>query len=331
MVTRTRRRPNGLPSLDLDVILQDDDNQRSYRIDDEAFRQEGLTIGKDFFRMDGTTMTRGELWPATLDTVQADGDDVIGRGAYSTVRKAYWRRDGENTTKRTVIALKDCCCSLEDASRERRKMLVKELKALCTMQSPYLVQLYGAFLNPDVHSVIMAIEFMDLGSLQDVLDRHGGKLQDRTNAASTYQMLSGLLYLHDHRVLHRDLKPANVLLNSSGRVKLCDFGISTLLGDESMNRTVVGTTKFMAPERLRSKPYGRVSDVWSLGLIVLEVATGSVPWRGIDSLVDMVVTIEETPTTQLIADENLSFRLRELLSGCLQKDPGMYNGGHAYY
>jgi len=175
---------------------------------------------------------------------------MIGQGAYSSVRKAYWRRaDGQED----VIALKNCCSCLVDFSRERRRMILKELKALCALDSPNLVRLYGAFLNPESHTISIAIEFMDLGSLEDVIQRHG-RLNEPSVAAITFQMLSGLVFLHDRRMLHRDLKPANVLMHSSGSVKLCDFGISTFLGEDSMNKTVVGTTKFMAPERLRAKP-----------------------------------------------------------------------------
>jgi serine/threonine protein kinase len=104
-------------------------------------------------------------------------------------------------------------------------------------------------------------------------------------AAISYQLIKGLAYLHHERTLHRDVKVANVLLDSSGRVKLADLGLASNRNETSMNTTMVGTTRYMAPERLRAKPYGTPSDLWSLGLVLLECATQQVPWDEAHSMV----------------------------------------------
>ena len=92
-------------------------------------------------------------------------------------------------------------------------------------------------------------------------------------------------------------KPANVLVSSSGRVKLADFGIVSesrppIDGDDDndttiMNYTVVGTTRYMSPERLHGKPYTKPSDVWSVGLVLLEIARGDSPFEDISSVVSL--------------------------------------------
>lgn len=96
-------------------------------------------------------------------------------------------------------------------------------------------------------------------------------------------MAQGLDYLHSvQRVLHRDLKPANLLMDEEGNVKISDFGISAHLGDVSaFAETFVGTTRYMAPERLSGATYSYPSDVWALGLILLELVTGRYARRGI--------------------------------------------------
>jgi serine/threonine protein kinase len=84
-------------------------------------------------------------------------------------------------------------------------------------------------------------------------------------------------------------QPANVLISSSGRVKLADFGIVSQREDDEtslqMNATMIGTTRYMSPERLRGKPYTMSSDVWSLGLVLLECLLGDCPFESISSVV----------------------------------------------
>jgi len=131
-----------------------------------------------------------------------------------------------------------------------------------------------------------------LGLSPPSAERHR-RVPEYAIAAVAYQMLWGLGYLHHEGVLHRDVKPANVLVNSVGRVKLADFGIVSqrhpLPSDEGddndasvtslMNHTVVGTTRYMSPERLRGTPYGKPADVWSVGLVLLELRRGDSPFE----------------------------------------------------
>ena len=145
--------------------------------------------------------------------------------------------------------------------------------------------------------------------------------------------------MHYENRLHRDIKPANILLHSNGSVKLSDFGISSVLPDSSyMNTTVIGTMKYMSYERLRSKEYSKPSDVWSLGLVVLQCVTGRFLFADLDSVVELVVTLEdmieppfsetsgdvattaESPLTAF-KDHDFPQPLQELLEGFLQVKP----------
>jgi len=313
----------------------------------------GISIGGDYLRFQGQTVTRGELLPHCL-TVH----EVVGRGAFSTVHRALWERvrplsSSSQESSSITVAIKTF--SLMDASPQRREMLAKELQALCHVGhvlgtnddngARALVKLHGACLHLD--NVTMVLEYMDRGSLQDYLwgtttttaawldtttDRDSRKphhpLSEELIAPMAYQILSALTYLHQQLgMLHRDLKPANILLHSNGSVKLCDFGMATVSRTNNqeqsiLNTTVLGTTHFMAPERLRARAYGRSSDVWSFGLILLE-CIGTIPWKHVTSIVELVITVEETDFADVLAClPSASRGLREILLLCLQHEPG---------
>lgn len=276
---------------------------------DTTYRRDGLSIGQDYLRVDGKTISRGKL---TKDRLQLA--EVVGKGAFSKVRLASWTVSFA-PYEEVAVAVKEW--PILDASRERRQMLLKELKTLASVSSPALVRLHGAFLDNDV--VTMVTEYMDLGDLVQWRKRFPSAIPDYCMASIAFQLLTGLAHLHKHRRLHRDIKPENVLLDKLGHVKWCDFGMANL-GDVSLNTTVLGTTKFMAPERLRAKPYGRASDMWSLALVLIETGSGEKLWSNVSSIVDLLVTIEECNTQDLIP-ASMSDGLAELVSACLWKDP----------
>lgn len=129
---------------------------------------------------------------------------------------------------------------------------------------------------------------MDEGSLHTVLQEQIDGITPRFSnpvlASISYQILWGLSYLHFERMVHRDVKPANILMNSKGYVKLSDFGI-VATQTSLPHTTVVGTIRYMSPERLRARPYGSASDIWSVGLVLLECVIGESPWEDITSMV----------------------------------------------
>lgn len=119
---------------------------------------------------------------------------------------------------------------------------------------------------------------MDGGSLENVIHKVGS-IPEHVLANMTYQILYGLSYLKKEKRVHRDIKPSNVLINSQGQVKVSDFGIAAELRSSiAMCGTFVGTFKYMSPERIQRKPYSYSSDIWSLGIVLLETATGRYPY-----------------------------------------------------
>lgn len=149
----------------------------------------------------------------------------------------------------------------------------------------------------------------------------------------TESILGGLVYLYEaHRIMHRDIKPSNVLVNSRGMIKLCDFGVAT----ETVNSvadTFVGTSTYMAPERIQGGAYTVRSDVWSVGLTIMELAIGRFPFDASDSaagdrassgpmgILDLLQQIVHEPAPKLPKSEAFPAILDEFVAKCLLKNP----------
>lgn len=155
-----------------------------------------------------------------------------------------------------------------------KKQIILELKVLHECNFPHIVGFYGAFYNDGEISICM--EYMDGGSL-DLILKKAGRIPEPILGKITDAVLKGLNYLREkHSIIHRDVKPSNILVNSSGEIKICDFGVSGQLID-SMANSFVGTRSYMSPERLQGNRYTVQSDIWSLGLSLVEMAIGMYP------------------------------------------------------
>ncbi|KAL6933446.1 uncharacterized protein HGUI_02886 [Hanseniaspora guilliermondii] len=157
------------------------------------------------------------------------------------------------------------------------KQILRELKYNTTISSDNIVSMYGMFY--DLDNIYICMEYMGGGSLDTIyktLLKKGGRISEKVLGKIAESGFSGLAYLHQKKIIHRDIKPSNILVNSDGQIKLCDFGVS---GDivNSLATTFTGTSFYMAPERIQGQPYTVTSDVWSMGLTLLEVAEARFP------------------------------------------------------
>lgn len=237
-------------------------------------------------------------------------EKTIGRGACSYVQRCRHRQTG------VPYACK--IFSLYDEAT--RAQLLREITVLSVVECPALVSFYGAFQNDG--KVGMVLEYMDRGTLADLTERF--ILPEAVLASATYQMTWGLAYLHHEGRLHRDLKPSNVLVNSRGEVKLSDFGIATTLETkEGMASTMVGTFKYMSPERLLGHAYGTNSDMWSLGITILELWFRRQPFEHVESPIELVQTLEEQEVSQILlpSDGTVPELMAETILSCLSIAP----------
>jgi serine/threonine protein kinase len=142
---------------------------------------------------------------------------------------------------------------------------------------PNVLSLYNAFKDPASGMINLVVEYMDGGSLEDLV-RQGGCQDEHILSDIAFQTLTGLAYLHKNKNVHRDIKPANILCSSSGLIKIADFGISKALDKTTgFANSFVGTVSYMSPERITAENYSFPCDIWSLGLTILAVAKGRFP------------------------------------------------------
>ncbi|EDQ91158.1 uncharacterized protein MONBRDRAFT_1727, partial [Monosiga brevicollis MX1] len=216
-----------------------------------------------------------------------------------------------------------------------------ELSIMRNSEHPNLVRLYTSFVHKNELWIVM--ELMDYGSMLDIIRyksvrTKGGVLSENVIATVIKEVLQGLDHLHRNMKIHRDVKAGNILLNANGEVKLADFGVSAFLGDTmeaSKNlaadtpakMTFVGTPCWMAPEVLeQTTGYNTKADIWSLGITVIELATGVAPYASKDPLEVMhKILREEPPTLQTVGEEtarayNDYKQLPKFIKKCLEKD-----------
>ncbi|VDP61458.1 unnamed protein product, partial [Schistosoma curassoni] len=207
----------------------------------------------------------GELHPEDFEKL-----NELGKGNGGVVSRV------RHTTTGLIMAKKNIHLEIKPIVKTQ---IIRELQVLHDCNSPYIVGYYGAFFADG--DISLCMEYMDGGSL-DIVLLHAGRLPEPIVAKILYSVIRGLVYLREVlHIIHRDVKPSNILVNRTGDVKLCDFGVSGQLID-SLANSFVGTRSYMAPERLTGEQYNTLSDVWSLGLSLVELATGRYPIPAIE-------------------------------------------------
>jgi serine/threonine protein kinase len=165
------------------------------------------------------------------------------------------------------------------------------------------------------------------GSVAHLLQKYGafelGAVRNYTR-----QILHGLVYLHENGIVHRDIKGANVLVTDTGRVpvvKLADFGASTkIVMDQTQDTaTIKGTPYFMAPEVMATSKYGRKGDIWAVGCTMIQMLTGSPPWKefNIQNLVQLHLLLTGWTKGPPPYNRDITVEAQECLNLCFGKEP----------
>ena len=159
--------------------------------------------------------------------------------------------------------------------QQRRELLFNEVVIMRDYHHPNIINMLDAFLVHDELWVVM--EYLEGGSLTDIVTSLN--LSEEQMATVCRQVLEALTYLHSQGVIHRDIKSDSILLSADGRVKLSDFGFCAQVSPEVPKRkSLVGTPYWMSPEVISRVPYGTEVDIWSLGIMLVEMMEGEPPY-----------------------------------------------------
>jgi len=234
----------------------------------------------------------------------------IGRGNGGSVELVL-HKSTQREMARKIIVL--------EVNEDIRRQIVRELKVLEQCNHGRIVGFFGSYQSRQSTQISICMEYLDGGSLDKVLSRWG-RLPELICGIICSSVLDGLDYLKSkHNIIHRDVKPSNVLVNTKGDIKLCDFGVSGQLIN-SIARSFVGTRSYMAPERLQGGEHGISSDIWALGLSIMELALGKyvIPAPSPAEIDELMSLPEGTPVQR---GEEIRHTIFELLVVIVEQDP----------
>ncbi|KAK2192385.1 hypothetical protein NP493_30g01027 [Ridgeia piscesae] len=261
-------------------------------------------------------ITPEKVYDFTSEDLQDLGE--IGRGAYGTVNKMY-HKDSD-----TTMAVKRIRSTVDE---KEQKQLLKELDVvMLSNECIYIVKFYGALFREGDCWICMELMSISLDKMYKfVFERKHETIPDEILGKITVTTLQALSYLKDKlKIIHRDVKPSNILLDRSGNIKLCDFGISGQLVDSIAKTRDAGCRPYMAPERIdpraSSRGYDVRSDVWSLGITMIEVATGRFPYPKWTNVFEQLTQVVKGDAPSLGNDAQFSPEFVSFVNTCLIKE-----------
>lgn len=281
---------------------------------------------------------------ATNMTLRWQQGQFIGGGTFGSVYAAI------NLDSNFLMAVKEIRLQDPQLIPVIAQQIKDEMGVLEVLDHPNIVSYYGIEVHRD--KVYIFMEYCSGGSLAGLLEH--GRIEDETFImVYALQLLEGLAYLHQSGIIHRDIKPENILLDHNGVIKYVDFGAAKIiarqgktvvnadpitngsslkdgLGNKDPQRknqkTMTGTPMYMSPEVIRGDTSDVIErqgavDVWSLGCVILEMATGRRPWSSLDNEWAIMYNIAQGNQPQLPSREHLSDMGVDFLRRCFEREP----------
>lgn len=213
---------------------------------------------------------------------------------------------------------------------ERRKRFEREAKAIAALKHPNIVTIYSV--ENHEGTLFLTMELVDGKNLSEITPADGLDLGKFFEIA--LPLTDAVSDAHAVGITHRDLKPENIMVDNAGRVKVLDFGLAKLFQtDPDSDKTVgvdsdtqpgmvLGTVSYMSPEQAEGKKIDRRSDIFSLGIVLYEMATGERPFKGDTNLSIMTSILRDTPVSVTDVKRTLPNQLGRILEHCMAKEPG---------
>ena len=239
--------------------------------------------------------------------------EELGRGGMGVVYRA------EDTKLGRIVALKFLAPRAIGGEDDRARFL-HEAKAEAALSHPNICTIHE--IDEADGRPFIAMQYIEG---QDLGERiREGPLALGEAADIALQAAAGLEEAHEKDIVHRDIKPANIMINKKGRVKIMDFGLAKALGRTMLTRadSTLGTYAYMSPEQSRGDDVDCRTDIWSLGVVLYEMITGRLPFRGDYEQAVVYSILSEDPEPVTALRTGVPMELERIVSKCLRKDPG---------
>ncbi|KOS19377.1 MAP kinase kinase kinase wis4 [Escovopsis weberi] len=262
---------------------------------------------------------------ATNVTVRWQQGQYVGGGTFGNVYVAMDLDSGQ------LMAVKEIRLQDPKLIPTIAEQIKEEMGVLEVLDHPNVVSYHGIEVHRD--RVYIFMEFCSGGSLANLLE-HGRIEDEQVIMVYALQLLEGLVYLHESGITHRDIKPENILLDHNGIIKYVDFGAAKVIARQGRtmaadiqatkaNKSMTGTPMYMSPEVIKGDNPGKAGavDIWSLGCVILEMATGRRPWANLDNEWAIMYNIAQGNPPPLPTQEQLSPQGIDFLMRCFAFDP----------
>jgi serine/threonine protein kinase len=261
----------------------------------------------------------------SLEPGQSVGDysivEAIGQGGMGAVYKV------RHAISHRLEAMKVLLPDLRGSGGELEARFLREIQVTASLDHPNIARLHTAFRFQN--QLLMVMELVEGENLHRRMRTRGLAIDEALRSGR--EILAALAYAHRRAVVHRDIKPGNIMISEQGPVKLLDFGIASLKGPEAERDTtqtlltrggaVIGSVPYMSPEQVEARPVDARSDLYSLGVALYEMVTGTLPIRGETEFAVMTGHLTQTPVAPVVHQPRVPAHVSAAIMRALEKDP----------
>jgi len=253
-----------------------------------------------------------ELLPGTTLAGKYKTIEILGRGGMGIVYKA------EDTKLRRNVALKFLPPELIQ-NEEVRERFVLEAQTAAALSHPNICTIHE--IDEEGGKSFIAMEYVEGQSLKEKIEKGPLEIDEALNIS--IQVAEGLEEAHKKGIIHRDIKSANIMVTDKGQAKVMDFGLAKVKGATLLTRegTTLGTVAYMSPEQARGREVDHRSDIWSLGIVLYEMLSGQLPFKGDREASILYSVVHEEPKPLKEIKRGLPLELQQIVNRALRKKP----------